>query len=198
MCRLSSFEQFIVTAIIGAALCLCLCLTGCGEAAVPGGTNYAAYESTNPQTGIVTKVIFRGNKDSNLRGLKFSPATGELVIDSLEANGSNLGRMQMEWSIVESQNRALVLGQLIGAVRELVPMLGGGGGASLPVSGGTTLPAVDTGAELRAALLAKIAACPLMQDAQKESLSAAVKVAPANFLQYLSPVVEQAITKVTP
>lgn len=198
MCKLSTIEQIIVTAILGAALCLLLCLSGCGEAAVPGGTNYAAYESTNPQTGVVTKVIFRGNKDSNLRGLKFSPATGELVIDSLEANGSNLGRMQMEWSIAESNNRRAVLGDVIGAVRELVPMLGGGGGVSLPATGGSTLPATDTGAELRSALLAKIAACPLMQDAQKASLSAAVKVAPANFLQYLSPVVEQAITKVTP
>ena len=201
MCKLSTLDTIIVTAVLGAMLFLCICLAGCGQEAVPGGTNYAAYEAVKPD-GTTVKVIFKGNKDSNLTGLKFSPVTGELVIQKLEANGSNLGNMQMQWSIVESQNRAMVLGQLIGAIKELVPLMAGGGGIAIPSAGGTGTSALDTPAqmELRNALLAKIANCPFMSADQKASLTASVKAAPAAYLSYLAPIVAQATTdqKVTP
>lgn len=169
-------------------------LSGCGAEAVPGGTariHYGFDQNGNPTYDVIT------NRDSQIQSLKFDPKSGILDLQGYSGNGSNLGLQQMQWSIVESNNRRAVIGDLIGLIQSLAPILGAGGGGGVPSIGGG-VPLVDTQAELRAALLAKIAACPLMSDQQKAQLTAAVKAAPANFLPMFAPLVESAITKVTP
>ena len=103
----------------------------------------------------------------------------------------------MQWSIVESNNRAMVLGQMIGAIKELVPMFGGGGilggigggGTAIGTTGGDT-PAQAT---QRASILASIAACPFLAAVpdQQAYFTALVAKTPGSGLNAVQAIVDR-------
>lgn len=167
--------------------------TGCGAEAVPGGTAYISL--TRPDG---TRVTFKNNKDTSLESLEADVATGKITLKGLNSNGSNLGNLQMQWSIVESNNRAAVLGQMIGAIRELAPMfggggilggIGGGGGTAIGTTGGDT-PAQAT---QRASILATIAACPFLAAVpdQQAYFTALVAKTPGSGLNAVQAIVDR-------
>lgn len=171
------------TAIVLAVLTL---VSGCAAQAVPGGGNHLTWQAMPDGTA---KVSFFGNKDTSVRNLKADMKTGQISIDSMDANGSALGLQQMQWSIVESNNRRAVIGDLIGLVQTLAPILGAAGGGSVPsIGGGAAVPVttLDTPAQMaqRNAILAKIANCPFLAAApdQQALYAGIVAKAPASQL----------------
>lgn len=154
---------------------------GCGAEAVPGGTAY--FNLTRPDG---TKVLFKNNKDTSLNEFEADMATGIVKLKGLNSNGSNLGNLQMQWSIVESNNRRAVLGDLISMIRELAPLLGGGGGGIGGIIGGGSGTVADTAAdtETRRAIVEKINACPFLAQVPAQQLAYAnyVLKAPASML----------------
>ncbi|MCX7429348.1 MAG: hypothetical protein NTW96_27460 [Planctomycetia bacterium] len=165
---------------------------GCGAEAVPGGT---AYFNMVREDG--TKVTFKNNKDTSLESFDADIATGKITLKGLNSNGSNLGNMQMQWSIIESNNRALVIGQLIGAIKELVPLFAGGSGLAIGgSSGGTgTTTAADTDAQKiqRATIQATIANCPFLQAVpdQQAYFAALVAKVPGDQLDKVQAIVDR-------
>lgn len=165
---------------------------GCGAEAVPGGTAYISF--TRPDG---THVTFKNNKDTSLESLEADVTTGKIVLKGLNSNGSNLGNLQMQWSIVESNNRAMVLGQMIGAIKELVPMFSGGGVLGGIGGGGTATgtTGADTPAQAtqRASILATIAACPFLDAVpdQQAYFTALVAKTPGSGLNAVQAIVDR-------
>jgi len=160
------------------------CLAGCGEQAVPGGT--ARIHMGQDQNGKASYDIIT-NRDTSIQSLKLDPVTGVLDVQGYMGNGSTLGGQQMAWSIVESNNRTVVLQQMMNLIASAIPFISGGGGTIIP-SGSGGLPTVTAASDTpqqaqdRATLLTRIENCPAMNPALKPDLEASVMKAPASFL----------------
>lgn len=185
------------TAILSVVVLLMLpCFVGCGEQAVPGGT--ARIHVGKDGYDVIT------NRDTSINSLKLTapgamPGEAPIVLDvqGYSGNGSTLGGQQMQWSIVESNNRALVLNQLIEAIARVAPLFMQSGAAAA-LGGNAGVGDTTAQATTRADMLARIAACPFMADAQKAALTALVKAAPGSTLAALKPSIDAALIQVTP
>lgn len=170
MCRLSTFDQIIVTAIIGAALFLCLCLTSCtGEQLAPGAK---ARLQLDGKGGMMLETT----RDTMIQSATVTvPGSGVvLTLNGYNGNGSTLGAIQgtssVEMERMYAQNFDTLMREVIGPIlRQYVSS----GGISIPsTGGGTTTPLADLAA-LKATLTARIDACPVL--AQNPTLRDSLK-----------------------
>lgn len=182
------------------AIVVLLVAVGCtGEQLAPGARASIQLDGKGGLYIVTTRDLTIGKATVTV------PGSGTvLTLENYTGNGSTLGATQGASSVAMEQfyarNFDTLMREVLGPI---IARYAGGGGIAVPLGGGETVtPAIDTPAqmELRNALLAKVANCPFMSADQKASLTASVKAAPAAYLSYLAPIVDQATTnpRVTP
>jgi len=186
--ELNGWRLVVMTAILGAALALALCMTGCGEMMVPGGTSLIQYK-------VGEGFYVRSNKDTSFGKLVVDPATGLLTVENYSGNGSNLGAQQAATSqlaLQMSTQSYLATMQLIGL---LAPQLLSGGIGGIGGAVPATQPVVDTPAQAlqRQAILTKIANCPFLAavPVQQAYFTARVKAASPSELAEIQAIVDR-------
>ena len=165
------------------AILLACVLFGCADQAVPGGTariHFGRDRDGQPRYDVVT------NRDTTIQSLKVDAQKGTLTLDGYNGNGSVLGNQQMQWSIVESNNRVLVMGQMMQLVASVLPFVTAGGGSIQPTAAGGVVAVAqkDTPEQAlqRATLISRVQNCPVMAETSKPQLIQAVGAVPASYL----------------
>jgi hypothetical protein len=172
--------------MIAAALLVLSGLAGCtsGEWLVPGGGSHIKF--IKAQKGDVI-LDFYCNKDTSADSIAFDAVQGTASVTKWTGNGSNLAVIQQQAVMAQIQANAEAMKQIMQLVGTLTPLLAAGSGSALGALGtGGAAATADTAeqAATRAAIVAKIEACPFLAavPAQQAAYASFVKTAPASQL----------------
>ena len=144
-----------------------------------GGGTHLTYVKDKDGT---LKVSFYSNKDTSVQGLDVNLANGKIGVQNMSGNASNLAPYQMQALITQSNNATLLGGQIVGLLGQALPLFGG---QISNINGVPVVTAQYTEAD-RAAVLAKIDACPILAQnpTQRAALHASVASMPLAAMGY--------------
>ena len=185
--------------ILTAAAFLTAMFLAMGCQASPGVTQMEYSKTVDKNGTPVVTVKFLGSKDTsiiagpqNQPGFSANMNTGVITIQNMTANGSNLAGINAPLLAHQSDNATSIALAFVALVQSGAIQIPGLGGGSI-ISGATTTTDTTGQAQLRADMLARIAACPSMSASEKTAWSTVVNKASGAQLVEVLPTVNAAL-----